>query len=221
MSADTLHHPDQTHPSKRWCAKPTSVSCWWSFDCHMIFIAVVKLFLWSFTDHCWISKTSHPFIEYFLCLQFWKLFLNLSGYKASGQQLVTKAPQAGWIFSSLASGGLSPLRNTFPIPSLTYCLLQMKISPNYECKRGITRKLAINKRLLRSLKAPPPSFRLIHRPQKGQPHPFSRRKKRSEKSWERGCEDLLAAKLPPTPRTLGNTLWAPSSTLERGWCHPT
>ena len=53
----------------------------------------------------------------------------------------------------LISGCFCPFRNTFPIPRLTYCLLQMKISPNYECKRGITRKLAINKRLLRSTQA--------------------------------------------------------------------
>ena len=61
----------------------------------------------------------------------------------------------------------------------------MKISPNYECKRGITRKLAINKRLLRSTQAAksPPRHRsdssIGHK--KGRPTPFPDVEKGREK----------------------------------------
>ena len=62
----------------------------------------------------------------------------------------------------------------------------MKISPNYECKRGITRKLVINKRLLRSIQAAKSPQR--HRSdssighKKGSPTPFPDVEKAAGKS---------------------------------------
>ena len=43
----------------------------------------------------------------------------------------------------------------YPILRLIYRLLQLKIRPNYDCKLGITRKLAINKRLLEATPSTP------------------------------------------------------------------
>ena len=90
----------------------------------------------------------------------------------------------------------------YPILRLIYRLLQLKIRPNYDCKLGITRKLAINKRLLR---APPPSFRLIHTLQKSWPAPFPDPVEKAGTARKSDREAWIFLRSPFRPRP---ALWA-------------
>ena len=89
----------------------------------------------------------------------------------------------------------------YPILRLIYRLLQLKIRPNYDCKLGITRKLAINKRL----RAAPPSFRLIHRPQKRWPAPFPDPVEKASTARKSDREAWIFLPSPSRPRP---ALWA-------------
>ena len=100
----------------------------------------------------------------------------------------------------------------YPILRLIYRLLQLKIRPNYDCKLGITRKLAINKRLLDATPSTPTIVPTHPYATKKLARPFPRPSGKSGHGPKKRSRslDLLALTFPPTPSTLGNTLGATS-----------
>ena len=102
----------------------------------------------------------------------------------------------------------------YPILRLIYRLLQLKIRPNYDCKLGITRKLAINKRLLEATPSTPTIVPTHPYATKKGPAPFPDpvEKAGTARKSDREAWIFLRSPFPPTPSTLGNTLGATS-----GW----
>ena len=93
----------------------------------------------------------------------------------------------------------------YPILRLIYRLLQLKIRPNYDCKLGITRKLAINKRLLDATPSTPTIVPTHPYATKKRSRPFPRPSGKSRHGPKKRSRslDLLALTFRPRP-----ALWA-------------